>query len=390
MDHPRHLPSIDGQTLKGERSGSEASPRTPPNAFQSEKQDTPGSDSLPGEFPNAARKASLAVHGPRKWLGLAPHAELPDEVNHAEHSHLWWSKVKILLKEPFAEMWGTFILVLFGLGGIAQVSLSKNQPNATDGFGYGDWQSICWCFGLGLMLGIYVAGNSGAFLNPAVTLTSCMLRKLPWRRLPLYWIAQFLGAFLAAGVVYANYINGINAVEGHNIRTVTGNTSTAGIFATYPTKDLNGVTGSAFLEQFIASAVLNFVIFALQDDSNKGSFVASGAWFPLGLFFLMFGIAAAFGWQTGFAINPARDFGPRLMSYAVGYGNEVWTADNYYFWIPLVAPFIGCFFGGALYDIFIYTGESPINTPWFGLGDLVNPYKSAKTRLARQRQEEIV
>lgn len=78
------------------------------------------------------------------------------------------------------------------------------------------------------------------------------------------------------------------------------------------------------------------------------------------------------------------------MSYAVGYGNDVWTADNYYFWIPLVAPLCGCFFGGALYDIFIYTGESPINTPWFGLKDLANPYGAMKTRMARQREEEMV
>jgi len=287
-------------------------------------------------------------------------------------------------------MWGTFILVLFGCGGIAQVSLSKNSPNSPDGFGYGDWQSINWAFGLGLMLGVYVAGDSGAYLNPAVTLTSCMLRKLPWRRLPMYMVAQILGAFIAAGVVYANYINAINAVEGHNVRTVTGPNATAGIFATYPTSDLDGVKASQFFEQFIASAVLNFVIFAMQDDSNKGQFVASGAWFPLGLFFLMFGIGSCFGWQTGFAINLARDFGPRLMSYCVGYGSEVWSAGNYYFWIPMVAPFGGCLFGGALYDLFIYTGESPINQPWFGLGQLINPKKAIQQRLQRQKEEGLV
>ncbi|KAK3673245.1 glycerol channel [Recurvomyces mirabilis] len=79
-----------------------------------------------------------------------------------------------------------------------------------------------------------------------------------------------------------------------------------------------------------------FVIFALKDDSNKGSFSASGAWFPLALFFLIFGIGACFGYETGYAINLARDFGPRLMSYAVGYGHEVWSAGNYYFWVGRV------------------------------------------------------
>ena len=68
-----------------------------------------------------------------------------------------------------------------------------------------------------------------------------------------------------------------------------------------------------FFDEFLASALLMFVIFALKDDSNKGSFSASGEWFPLGLFFLIFAIGATFGYQTGYAINIARDFGPRIM-----------------------------------------------------------------------------
>lgn len=71
--------------------------------------------------------------------------------------------------------------------------------------------------------------------------------------------------------------------------------------------------------------------------------------------------------ECRYAINLARDFGPRLMSYALGYGSEVWSAGGYYFWIPMVSPFCGCLFGGFLYDVFLYTGESPINTPWMGL-----------------------
>jgi len=76
-------------------------------------------------------------------------------------------------------------------------------------------------------------------------------------------------------------------------------------------------------------------------------------------------------WETGYAINLVRDFGPRLMSYMLGYGHEVWSAGGYYFWIPMVAPFLGCTFGGLLYDLFIYTGpESPINMPWMGMKHL--------------------
>ena len=114
-----------------------------------------------------------------------------------------------------------------------------------------------------------------------------------------------------------------------------------------------------------------FVIFGLKDESNQGAMGKSGAGklFPLALFFLIFGLGACFGYETGYAINLARDFGPRLMSFAVGYGPEVWSAGGYYFWVPMVASFCGCMFGGFLYDLFIYTGpESPLNSPHFGLG----------------------
>jgi len=98
-----------------------------------------------------------------------------------------------------------------------------------------------------------------------------------------------------------------------------------------------------------------FCIYSLQDNGNLGA----GNLTPLGLFFVIFGIGACFGWETGYAINLARDFGPRLMSYCLGYGHEVWSAGNYYFWVPMVAPFFGCLFGGWLYDVFIFTGSCP-------------------------------
>lgn len=115
--------------------------------------------------------------------------------------------------------------------------------------------------------------------SPAITFTNCVLRKLPWRRFPIYFIAQFLGGFLAAGVIYINYINGINAFEGgSDKRTVPpSKTATAGIFCTYPQADMT--KAGMFFDEFIASTLLMFVIFALKDDSNKGQFSASGAWF---------------------------------------------------------------------------------------------------------------
>jgi aquaglyceroporin related protein len=235
---------------------------------------------------------------------------------------------------------------------------------------------------VGAMLGVYVSGISGSHINPAVTFASCVLRKFPWKKCPGYIIAQILGAFCGAFVVYGNYKSAIDVYEGgSNIRTVPGfsETATAGMFWSYPV-EFATVTGQ-FFSEFIATSIMMFVIFALKDDNNLGS----GPFFPLGLLFLIFGIGACFGWETGYALNLARDLGPRLMTYCVGYGYQVWTAGNYFFWvcptnngkgrnesdmihniqIPIVAPFCGCTFGGWLYDMFLYSGrnDSHANTP---------------------------
>src|SRR2546421_6860181 len=243
---------------------------------------------------------------------------------------------------------------------------------------------------LGVMLGVYTAGISGAHLNPAVTFANCVFRKFPWRKFPTYLVAQVLGAMVASAVVYANYKSVIDVFEGGpDIRTVGSNTSTAGIFCTYPAPFMTK-TGQ-FFSEFIASTILMFCIYALKDDGNIGA----GSLTPLCLFFVIFGIGACFGWETGYAINLARDFGPRLMSYFLGYGHGVWSAGGYYFWvrdllscllcnctdnhppkIPMVAPFFGCTFGGWLYDMFLFTGDSPINTPWMGLKRLLHPTRA--------------
>ncbi|KAL1876846.1 hypothetical protein VTK73DRAFT_9148 [Phialemonium thermophilum] len=293
----------------------------------------------------------------------------PNEVKVAIHSpgeferkELAWSRIRRSLREPFAEFWGVFIIIMFGDGGVAQVVLSKNEK--------GSYQSISWAWGIGVMLGVYTSGISGAHLNPAVTLANCVYRKFPWRKFPIYMLAQVLGAMAGAAVVYANYRSAIDAFEGGpGIRTVGLNTSTAGVFCTYPAEFMTK-TGQ-FFSEFIASSLLMFLLFAINDNNNIGA----GNLAPLAIFFIIFGIGACFGWETGYAINLARDFGPRLVTYMIGYGHGVWSAGGYYFWVPMVAPFFGCLFGGWLYDMFLFTGDSPINTPWVGVKRLVRPSK---------------
>lgn len=260
-------------------------------------------------------------------------------------------RIRHFLREPLAEMLGTMMIILFGDGVVAQVVLSSGEKGA--------YQSISWCWGIGVMFGVYCSGGiSGGHLNPAVTLSNCIFRGFPWKKLPIYAFAQFLGAFLGAFIVYGNYKSAFDNFEGVGVRTVTGSTATAGVFCTYPAAFMTR-TGM-FFSEVVASAILMMGIYAINDENN----LPAGNLGPLCLFFLIFGLGAAFGWETGYAINPARDFGPRLASACLGYGSEVWSAGGYYFWIPIVAPLIGCTFGGFLYDTLIFTGaDSPINKP---------------------------
>ncbi|KAL8677543.1 MAG: hypothetical protein Q9224_000203 [Gallowayella concinna] len=327
--------------------------------------------------------ADAAPSTVRRRFGLQPDVPLDDGHQDLEHQKLLWSRIRLAMREPFAEFFGTFIMVLFGDGSVAQVLLSAGQKTSPGQNGSGEYQSISWGWGLGVMLGIYVAGlppgDSGGFLNPAITFCFCLYRKLPWRRFPIYLIAQFLGGFCAAGVIYANYVSAIDDFEGAGNEDPSYATIVPALFhVNYPTNLFKAflTKTNQFFSEFITATLLMFVIFALKDESNQGAMGKTGAgqFFPLALFFLIFGLGACFGWETGYAINLARDFGPRLMSYAVGYGHAVWSAGDYYFWVPMVASFLGCAFGGFLYDVFIYTGpESPINTPWLGFKRLIRP-----------------
>lgn len=182
------------------------------------------------------------------------------------------------------------------------------------------------------MIGVFVARKSGGHLNPAVTLANCVYRRLPWRKFPLYTIAQILGAMLATFVVYVNYVAAIDLLEGGpGIRTVAPDslTSSASIFATYPVGFLS--RGGQFFSEFLCSAIMMFCVFALAD-------AGLGNMMPLFLLFLIFGIGASFGWETGYAMNLARDFGPRLVCWFVGYGDAVFTAGNNYFWVRRPQP----------------------------------------------------
>ncbi|XRQ16165.1 MIP/aquaporin family protein [Actinomadura welshii] len=246
-------------------------------------------------------------------------------------------RIPALAGELAAEFAGTMILILFGLGVVAQVA----------GAELGDHDSIAWAWGLGVTLGVYVAARiSGAHINPAVTFALAVFREFPWRKVAPYAAAQTAGAFVAALIVRWNYSEILARVDpGHTIET-------QGVFSTLPGNGTLPVgTWGAFRDQIIGTAILLFLIKVLTDVRNAPP-LANLAPFMIGL--IVVAIGMAFGSAAGYAINPARDFGPRLASFFTGYGGA-WR-DQYgelYFWVPIIAPLIGAVLGVALYRLLI-------------------------------------
>jgi len=241
-----------------------------------------------------------------------------------------------LLGEMAAEFAGTMILILFGVGVVAQVVAT----------GVGEIQSIHWAWGLGVVFGVYVAGRiSGAHLNPAVTIALAAFKGFPWRKVGPYALAQFLGAFFAALLVRWNYTEALATFD-------PGSTQKSqGVFSTLPATKLGVTEWGAFRDQIIGTAILLFLILAVTDllatppQANMAPFI-------IGL--IVVAIGMAWGADAGYAINPARDFGPRLASYLTGYGGAF--KDQFgdpYFWVPIVGPIIGALIGGLLYDLLV-------------------------------------
>ncbi|MEU9832393.1 MIP/aquaporin family protein [Streptosporangium sp. NPDC048047] len=256
-------------------------------------------------------------------------------------------KLPGLIAELAAEFAGTAILILFGVGVVAQVVAAH----------IGDHDSVSWAWGLGVTFGVYTAGRiSGAHLNPAVTVALAVFKGFSWRRVLPYCVAQIAGAFVAALLVRWNYTEMLHAADpGLTIKT-------QGVFSTLPGNGSLPVgLWGAFRDQVMGTAILLFLIFAVIDVLNTPP-GANLAPFVIGL--IVVAIGMAWGTNAGYAINPARDFGPRLASFLTGY--ETAWRDQYgqiYFWVPIVAPLIGGVLGGALYELlvgrFLRAGEEP-------------------------------
>ncbi|KAF9098241.1 hypothetical protein BGX23_006657 [Mortierella sp. AD031] len=261
-------------------------------------------------------------------------------IAHAHYeAHSKWAGIRHKFRKGFAEFLGTMILVAFGSGAIAQLVFSQHNS----------WFTMSLGWGLGLTFGIFVSGGvSGGHLNPAVSLAMVIFRGLSWADFVIYSIAQLAGAFAGALVVYITNYSAIKDAAA---------SATIGIFVTGLQTESVTKT-AAFVAEFLGTALLVLVILSTSDKGNT----PAGNTQPLIIGLALTAIGTSFGYQTGFALNPARDLAPRFFTLLFGWGVEAFTRQGWYFWVPIVAPFLGAIGGAFTYDLLVYaSGPSPLN-----------------------------
>jgi glycerol uptake facilitator protein len=250
-----------------------------------------------------------------------------------------------LTAELLAEFLGTFTLLMFGLGVVAHFVLRNavGDPLPAPGT-FGNFTTVNFAWGFGVVMGVYVAGGvSGAHLNPAVTTSLALKRGFPWGKVAPYIVAQVLGAFVAALLIRWNFYEWFNQVD-------PGKTyATQGVFSTGPGPGMSVLGG--LRSEIIGTALLVMLILAITDARNTAPGANLAPWI-IGIAVVVIGMSL--GATSGYAINPARDFGPRLASWITGW-STAWneSGGNFYAWVPIVGPFIGGAIGAYLYDWFV-------------------------------------
>jgi glycerol uptake facilitator protein len=251
-----------------------------------------------------------------------------------------------LTAELCAEFLGTFTLIIFGCGVVAHFVLRNavGDPAPGNANTFGDFTTVNFAWGFGVVMGVYVAGGiSGAHINPAVTLGLALRRGFPWGKVAPYWVAQVAGAFVAALLIRWNFYEWFNQVDPDK------SFATQGIFSTSPGPGLSILGG--LRSEIIGTAMLLMLVLAITDARNTAP-GANMAPFIIGLAVVVIGMSL--GALSGYAINPARDFGPRLASWVTGWSTAMKApSGDYYVWVPIIGPFIGGAIGVYLYDLVI-------------------------------------
>ncbi|MDP1677800.1 MAG: MIP/aquaporin family protein [Bacteroidota bacterium] len=221
---------------------------------------------------------------------------------------------------PFlGEFIGTALLIIFGDGVVANAVLNKTKGNS------GGWIVITSGWAMGVFVGVYsVAAISGAHINPAVTIALAFAGKVSWDIVPMYILAQMLGAMFGAFLVWLSYKQHFDATDNKDLKLA--------VFCTGPQIRSSFYN---FITELIGTFVLvSGVLHIVAPQSSLGALDA----LPVAL--LVFGIGLALGGPTGYAINPARDLGPRIMHFILPIPNKR-DSDWGYAWIPVVAPIVG-------------------------------------------------
>jgi glycerol uptake facilitator protein len=276
--------------------------------------------------------------------------------------------------ELSAEFLGTAVLIAFGDGVVAMAVAALNQSGraaneSTIFLASGDWLLITWGWAMAVTFGVYVAGGiSGAHINPAVTLALAFKRQFPWGKALPYMAAQVIGAFVGAALVFLVYHNAIASFEATNniTRGDPASNTTFSIFATFPAPYFNGGIIGPLIDQIVGTMFLLIFVLALTDTLNQAP---RANLTPLLVGLAVAAIGMSYGANAGYAINPARDFGPRIFALFAGWGQVAFPgtvkgAFTAYFWIPIVGPFVGGVLGAYIYDFFIQDvlkarGEEP-------------------------------
>jgi len=237
-----------------------------------------------------------------------------------------------------AEIVGTMILIILGDGVVANILLSKSKGQGLSGgwpSGSG-WIVITTGWGLAVAMAVYAVGwISGAHINPAVTIALATIGKFPWGDVPLYIVGQFIGAFLGACIVWLAYLPHFAETEDKVLKRA--------VFSTVPNirnYALNTLT------EIIGTFMLVLGVLAIITPGVK---LTSG-FAPLLIGFLVWAIGLSLGGPTGYAINPARDLGPRIAHFVLpiaGKGDSDWE----YSWVPVVGPIIGGVLGALFYAL---------------------------------------
>lgn len=242
-----------------------------------------------------------------------------------------------LFAQVLAEFLGTCVLILFGTGvGAMVVLFPTHNPGEII---HGGFTNITLGWGLGVTMGVYIADKiSGAHLNPAVTLAKAVFRKFPWSNVVPYVIAQTSGAFVAAALVFWNYLPAFRQVDPH-LET------TSGVFTTFPA--FSHLPQAGFLDQLIGTGLFVLLAFAITDEWNEppGANLT-----PLMIGLVVVAIGMSFGGMHGYPINPARDFGPRLFTVLAGFKNNGLTDGSHVWWVPIAGPLLGGLIGASIYD----------------------------------------